>query len=606
MKIAAPLPIRPAELRTPTDAGDLARAIAALQSALRPKVRERVAKKLEHQPDSFSPVGTPRPIWRAGSGIGPDSAHPGRLDTSTTPTPPTDKDHLTRRITAIHLPRFAMERWLRWAARQGDPLPDDLPVALAVEGQHGPVIHATNRAAEAEGVHPGARVVDMRALCPNARIEFADVAGDTAALARLMLWTRRWCPWTAVDGISGNGAAGLVLDTTGSDHLLGGEPAMLREIEGKLSTLGLSSSLATAPTHGAAWALARLGGVREVCPPDQLAARMAPLPVRALRLNGDTVLLLKRLGLKTVGDLAAVPRISLARRFSRAEIVANPLLRLDQMMGRLAEPVSSPDDPPHFAVQANLPETVQDPTPHLPALATELCAGLHAAGFGARRVTVTVYRTDGEVSHVSVATAQATRDPAHLVKLFDGKLERIDPGFGFDLITLAASVAEKQAVVQKRLDGGADDGAELARLIDRLTARLGAPAIRRPAGHESHMPERREDWRAAIISTAAPPPLHSARPLRLFDHPEEVRVLYAVPEGPPAQFVWRRVTHRVTRFAGPERIAPEWWHDRPGTRLRDYYRIEEQTGRRFWIYREGILGDGRGQEPRWFIHGVFG
>ena len=610
MKIADPAPLRATGLRTPTDPDNLARAIAALRSALQPKVRANPVKTARAQPDSFSPVGIPRfilgPVWRSGSGIGQDSARPGRLTTTAAPTPPTDRDPLTRRITAIHLPRFAMERWLAWAARQGEAIPDDLPVALAVEGPHGPVIHATNRAAEAEGIHPGARVVDMRALCPNARITFADVAGDKAALAKLMLWARRWCPWTATDG-----AAGLVLDTTGSDHLFGDEPAMLREIEGKLSSLGLTSSLATAPTHGAAWALSRLGAVREVCLPDQLAARMAPLPVRALRLNGDTVLLLKRLGLKTVGDLAAVPRISLARRFSRADLIANPLLRLDQMMGRLAEPVSSPDDPPRFAVQANLPETVQDPTPHLPALCAELCAGLHAAGFGARRVTVTVYRTDGEVSQVSVATAQATRDPSHLAKLFEGKLDKIDPGFGFDLITLAASVAEKQATVQRRLDGGADDGAELARLIDRLTARLGADAIRRPVGHESHLPERRENWQTAQIAApptaaATPPPLHMARPLRLFDYPEEVRVLYAVPEGPPAQFVWRRVTHRVTRFAGPERIAPEWWHDRPGTRLRDYYRIEEQTGRRFWIYRAGILGDGRGEVPRWFIHGVFG
>ena len=100
------------------------------------------------------------------------------------------------------------------------------------------------------------------------------------------------------------------------------------------------------------------------------------------------------------------------------------------------------------------------------------------------------------------------------------------------------------------------------------------------------------------------PPL-TERPLRLLDPPEEICVLYAVPEGPPAQFVWRRVTHRTVRYQGPERIAPEWWHDRPGTRLRDYFKVEDDAGRRYWLYREGLHDDGRGGDPRWFLHGIF-
>jgi protein ImuB len=95
------------------------------------------------------------------------------------------------------------------------------------------------------------------------------------------------------------------------------------------------------------------------------------------------------------------------------------------------------------------------------------------------------------------------------------------------------------------------------------------------------------------------------RPIRLFDHPEEVRVLYAVPEGPPAQFIWRRQTYKVARYTGPERIAPEWWKDRAGARLRDYFKVEDAQGRRIWLYREGLFEDGRGGDPRWFVHGCF-
>lgn len=592
---------------TATDTQDkLARAIDALRAAVTAEVHKSAPDTPRETPaDSFSPIGVPKPHihWRASSPIDTTDQKAGRVGVAAgavTPSKPIDKDPLTRRITTIHLPRFAMERWHRWATTQHDAPPENIPAALATEGHHGPVIHATNRAAEIEGVHIGARVVDMRALCPDLKITFADVGGDQNALTKLMLWTRRWCPWTTTDG-----ATGLVLDTTGSDHLWGGEAAMLRNMEERFAHIGFSANLAVSPTHGASWALSRFGGVREVCTAQMLPMRMSNMPVRALRLTENTVQLLNRLGLKTVGDLAAVPRISLARRFSRAALPDNPLLRLDQMMGDLAEPVSASDDPPRFVVQVNLAEPVQDPTPHLPALCQDLCDGLSKAGFGARRIRVTVFRSDGEVSHIEVATASPNRDPDHLRRLFDDKLEQINPGFGFDLITLGATVVETMQVTQPGLADKGRDGADLPRLLDRLTARFGTHAVRRPAPYASHIPERSEHWDAALHTKHAAIHGRTNRPLRLFDHPEEVRVLYAVPEGPPAQFVWRRVTRRVVRFAGPERIAPEWWRDMPGTRLRDYYQVEDQLNHRLWVYRHGVLGDDRGATPSWFVHGVF-
>ncbi len=510
-----------------------------------------------------------------------------------------------RRILSVHMQHFAMERWQRTLTRQGDAPPEDVPQALATEGPHGRIIYATNRAAEAAGVHINARAVDMRALCPDLKLAYADIGGDTRALEALALWARRWCPWTATDGLSSSGA-GLIMDTTGSAHLWGGEAALLREIEERLSHLGLSSTLAIAPTHGAAWALARFGGVRETCSADALEQRMSNMPTRALRLTADTLLLLKRLGLKSVGDLAAVPRLSLARRFQKAELPANPLLRLDQMMGDLAEPISPPEDPPRFIVDARLPEPVQDPTPHIPDLCAALSEKLAGPGFGARRLRLTVYRSDGQISHVEAATSTPSRNASHLARLFEGKLERIDPGFGFDLITLAAHHAEHLTVSQPDLDRRKGTGDALGQLIDRLSARFGPGHLRSPALRESHIPERREIWAPAMGGLPRQPfGSADARPIRLLDPPEEVRVIYAVPEGPPAQFVWRRITHKVARFSGPERIAPEWWADNPGTRLRDYYNIENQFFHRIWLYREGILDDHRGPDPRWCVHGVF-
>ena len=485
--------------------------------------------------------------------------------------------------------------------RQGCAPPDDLPVVLAREGHHGPVIHAANRAARLDGIHPGSRIVDMRAICPELHVAYADPAGDDAALDRLVLWARRFCPWSVRDGDDG-----IILDITGSAHLWGGEAAMLVEIETQLSLLGLTARLAVAPTWGAAWALARFGPVRAICGADEAYFKLGPLPVTGLRLDAPTVLLLRRLGLKTIGAVMDVPRLSLTRRFVKAGLQANPLLRLDQALGKLAEPVSSVDAKPVLRAQARLAEPILDPTPHIPDLCADLCAQLKHAGQGCRSLHLVVYKTDGDVSFVDVATSAPTRDAAHLHSLFRDKLERINPGFGFDLITLTAGGVEAMANTQAKLEGGSDDDLHLTQLIDRLSAKFGAHAVTRPVLRASHVPERAEAQIAALADAPAQDGvITQERPLRLFDHPEEVRVLYAVPEGPPAQFIWRRQTHRVARYAGPERIAPEWWKDRPGTRLRDYFKVEDQAGRRLWLYREGLHEDGRGGDPRWFVHGCF-
>ncbi|HEX9858825.1 MAG TPA: DNA polymerase Y family protein, partial [Paracoccaceae bacterium] len=445
--------------------------------------------------------------------------------------------------------------------RTGNALPDEQPQALMVEGVHGPVIHAVDRAAHLAGVTVGARVADMRALCPALKADFADTEGDRAALHHLAMWARRWCPWTVAD-VGADGDCGLILDTTGADHLWGGEAAMLSDMEALFSALGYSVQLALAPTWGAAWALARFGPVRAIC------TDTAPLPVAALRLDGETVLLLNRLGLRTIGQLADLPRLSLARRFSRAAPAQNPLIRLDQMTGHLPEPVSPPETPPAFRADARLAEPILDPTHHLPGLCAALCDQLAKTHHGARRLQLAVYRTDGEVSRIEAACALPSRDPAHLAFLFRDRLEQINPGFGFDLITLEAPVAEPLGTRQADLAGGTDAGLELSQLADRLTARFGRNALVQLQPAASHIPERAEVPAAPLAAAPVITPVQAERPQRLLDHPEEIRVLHAVPEGPPAQFHWRRRSYRVARYQGPERIAPEWWQDKPGTRLR--------------------------------------
>ncbi|MCP1200297.1 DNA polymerase Y family protein [Notoacmeibacter sp. MSK16QG-6] len=506
-----------------------------------------------------------------------------------------------RRIVSIWFPRFPMERWTKLRQRQRNALPPEGPLALIADGPKGPVIHDLNEAAREAGIRRGARAVDMRALCPALHFEQADPAGDKVALEKLALWARRWCPWSIAEGRSG-----LLLDTTGSDHLWGGEAAMLADMEARFKMLGYGCRLAIAPTIGAAHAFSYYGESHTLC--TDPAADLAPLPVASLRLEPDTILLLHRLGLRRIGDLMAVPRLHLTRRFSRSELAANPLLRLDQALGRTDEPLDAPEEALPFHAQKSLAEPIVDPMNHLPDLFRQLCALLQEAGHGARRVRLTVYRTDGEIGRIEAATAAPTRDPAHMASLFRERVEHLDPGFGFDVIALEALAAHTMNTVQTDLTAPSDDSLDLPRLIDRLTNRFGDATIYCPLPYESHVPERARRNAPPLAKKPKDEmsePFAAQRPLRLLDPAEEVRVLYAVPEGPPAQFVWRRRPHRIARHQGPERIAPEWWRDRAGTRLRDYYRVEDTTGRRFWLYREGLHGDGRGGEPRWFLHGLF-
>ena len=251
-----------------------------------------------------------------------------------------------------------------------------------------------------------------------------------------------------------------------------------------------------------------------------------------------------------------------------------------------AEPVNAPGDPLRFVADARLAKPVQNPIPYLPELAGNSANAPARPGL-ARRIVLTIYRTDGETARVAAAAAHPARDAEHVRRLFDGKLEQIDRGFGFDLITLDAPPVESLSPIQIRLGGEAEEAVELARLTDRLTACFGAAAVKRAELRDNHIPERREGWAARME-----PPSPTSAPL-------------AAPEGPTARFIWRHATCRVTAFAGPERIGPEWWRARPGARMRGYFRIEDQHGMRLWLYREGLVGDGRGAPPRWFVHGFF-
>lgn len=462
-------------------------------------------------------------------------------------------------------------------------------------------------------------LADARALCPDLAAVPADPAGDLAALEKLALWAQRWGPWSALDPPDG-----LLVDVTGAAHLFGGEARLLADVAAAFVGRGLTARPALAPTAGAAWALAHFGPPASILGPgDDPLRLLGDLPVAALRLDDDVLTVLRRLGIKRLGELAGVggvhddpaqeaaARDALRRRFRvRRSPAANPLLRLDQLLGRVPEPLLPVVAAVMPMVQRRLMEPLRQRAPLdrvLEDLAADMVRALEARGEGARRLELALWRVDGEVLMRRIELAAATREADHITRLFAARLEDVEAGFGIEAVQLRASWSEPLSLAQADLDAAAErHGTALAACIDRLTVRLGSKAVTRPVARASHMPERAQGWQPPLapVGAAQGSLAFHARPLKLLDRPEPIAVLYASPDGVPQRFRWRGEVREVTRVEGPERIAPEWWRERSTARLRDYYRIEDAAGRRYWIYRAGLIGDGRGGVPEWFLQGL--
>ncbi len=503
-----------------------------------------------------------------------------------------------RRVISLWLPALATDRICR---RRPDWRAEPLATAAAENGAR--IIRAVNAAARADGLRVGLKVADGRAMVPHLRIVDDDPARDRQTLAAIADWCDRYTPFAACDGRDG-----LFLDITGGAHLFGGEAALLADILARLDGFGFAGRGAVADTPGAAWAVARHGHATDpIIPPNGGPAALAGLPVAGLRLDAALADTLDRLGLKRIGDLAALPRPALAARFG-----AGLCRRLDQAFGTVGEPISPRRPAPALRVRLAFVEPVArqaDIAYALDRLLADLCRQLEKAHRGARRLELALFQTGGGVIRLAAGTSAPTRDPRHLARLFAEPLAQHAPdpgdaGAEIESAVLAAAETGPFAADQLALDDGTSTGTEVAALVDRLANRLGAGNVFRIAPVESHIPERAVATRPAFAVRRGDaggwrrdPP----RPLRLFTRPVPIEVVASVPEGPPARVRWRNQTLRIRHAAGPERIAGEWWRERAPTR--DYYRVEDQDGRRLWLYRAGLYRPDT--PPRWFLHGLF-
>lgn len=480
---------------------------------------------------------------------------------------------------------------------------------------------AVNRSARAYGLTPGMALTMARAQVPGLEMRAADPEGDAAELRALAeLLARRWAPIVSISD-----ADGLFIDLTGVAHLHGGETRFARRLIRLLARYGVTARVAVADTAGSAWAMARFGStnaVSIVAPGDQLDA-VAPLSVAALRLGTTALELLARLGVDTIGQLLAFPRAPLVRRFGPAIVQ-----RLDQASGRAPEPLDPVVPPQRIKVEQRFAEPIAtaEAIEHwLKLLMLRLARVLAEAGQGARAVELIADRIDGVPQRLRLGFARATRDPDHMLRLALRRIEEIEPGYGIDAMALYVRRFDSLAPEPLSPALAGEAAADSAMLIDTLANRIGLDRLWRVIPVESDVPERsiayalpldpsperidkrkRDDVRQ-LDERSPDHPWHPRwpRPVRLLHRPEQLdHVLAELPDQPPRRFTWRGKTHRVVRAEGPERIAGEWWR-RSAEReaVRDYFRVEVESGQRFWLYRRG---DGLLPETgdlRWFLHG---
>lgn len=394
-----------------------------------------------------------------------------------------------RRILHLVLPRLATDRLARERARlappgQSRPAGAEPPRATILKSRGAVILAAVDARAAAAGLQPGQGLADARAMVPALLVDPADPEVDTAALTALARAADRYTPLVAPTPPDG-----LFLDITGCSHLFGGEAALVGDLLARLARAGYAAAVAVADRPSVAWALARHGGGGRVSAGDEIAA-VSPLPAAALQLPEEVVAVLHRVGLKTVGDILRQPRAPLVQRFG-------PLLarRIDAIEGRISEPITPVAPVPPVMAERRFAEPVTQAEalePAFGALADEVARLLTRRGEGARTLRLRLFHANGDVGETAVGASEPLADAKRMRALLIPRLrllaERVEADSGIDLVRLHAEETAPLAPRQVGFDGDEQMAADLAQLIDTLSERLGAEAVRRFVPVDTHDP----------------------------------------------------------------------------------------------------------------------
>lgn len=474
----------------------------------------------------------------------------------------------------------------------------NVPFAFAAPVRGRMIVCAANAMAERQGVQRGMVLADAKAFLPTLEVIDERPKLSEKLLKAIGLWCIRYTPVVAMDYPDG-----LILNISGCAHLWGGEREYLKDIVGRLKGRGYDTRMAIADTIGAAWAVARYSTVTTIIENDRQLDALLPLPPAALRLETDTVERLGKLGLKTIGSFATMPPSVLRRRFGDGL-----LRRLGQAFGHEEEFIQPLK--PLAPYEERLPclepiRTDKGIEIALQRLLETLCKRLSGEGKGLREAVLKCHRIDGKTVQIGIGTSRATANVPHIFKLFALKIPQIAPALGIELFVLEAPKVEDADPVQEMLwnDKTGLEDTEVAELLDRLKSRDASCTIYRYLPDQHYWPER--SFSVASSMKEKPGigwPTDRPRPTRLLIRPEPITVTAPIPDYPPMLFRYRGELHTIKKADGPERIEREWWVDKG--EHRDYYYVEDDKGRRYWLFRSGHY-EGDDSPRKWYIHGFF-
>ena len=499
---------------------------------------------------------------------------------------------MEKRFMALYFPRLKTD----WITLRKPEL-GKVPFVFSVSEQNRLVVSALNARAEAQGLHAGMRLADAKAILPQLKVLEDSEGREQKLLNAIGEWCIRYTPFVALDL-----SDGLLFNCSGCAHLWGGEQGYLDEVVNRFKAKGYTARATIADTVGAAWAMARFGAHKTIIPSGQQKEFLAQLPPAALRLEGNIIDKLTKLGFRRISAFASIPHGSLRRRFGDGL-----LLRLMQAYGEVEE----------YIKPIKVPEPYHERLPSLEPIRTRigieialrkllemLGKRLISEGKGIRNAALVTYRVDGKMQRIEIGTNQATCYVEHLFKLFELQIGHIRPDLGIELFVLEATRVEDADASQQALwtaKTGLTDN-DVLELLDKLAGKIGAEAIHRYLPQERYWPER--SVKATKDAKELPQTLWRTdlqRPTQLLSRPELIQVTAPVPDYPPMNFRYKAMLHQIKRADGPERIEREWWLE--DGEHRDYYIVEDQQGKRYWLYRSGHYEAKK--QPQWFLHGFF-
>ncbi len=470
------------------------------------------------------------------------------------------------------------------------------PFVLTVNDHGRKLITAASPEAVRQGVHPGMVAADARALLRNLEIMDDDDEGAHKVLKRLAHWCIRYTPAVMLD------EAGLILNASGCTHLWGSEEKYIKEMIERLRNFGFHTRASIADTIGVSWAITHFTKAQLIVPIGETMGALLPLTPAALRLDPYTVEQLEKLGLLQIKSFIGMPRTALQRRFGE-----DCIKKINYALGHEPEIHELVCPPEPYQERLSCLEPIVTRTGieiALQKLLETMCARLRSEGKGLRTAILKGYRIDGKTVSLTIGTNKASHNEKHLQHLFSFKIETFEPGPGIELFTIDAQKVEDAVAAQTQLWGGSSELADdhLSELLDRLNTRFGEGHVHRYLPDEHYWPERSvKPAHALIEKTNAAWNTNRPRPLQLLKQPEQIEVTAPVPDYPPMHFRHKGTLHKIARAEGPERIEQEWWL--ATGEHRDYYSVEDEEGRRYWIFRSGHYD--ATHKAQWFLHGYF-